>query len=183
MLAMSIQTVSPASLRPRSGSLELIDVRTPAEFETVHAAGAQSVPLDRLDPGTIIRQRKGSGDEPIYLICKSGSRAARACETFAAAGFTNVYSVEGGTEAWERAGLPDVRGTTRVISLERQVRICAGLLVLIGVTLGWFVHPAFFALAGFIGAGLTFSGMTDWCGMAMILAKMPWNRGNVGAKY
>ena len=83
--------------------------------------------------------------------------------------------LEGGVTAWEQAGLPVKRGKT-VLSLERQVRVAAGLLVLTGVVLGFLVHPAFFGLAAFVGAGLTFAGLTDWCGMAMLLAKMPWNQ-------
>ena len=110
------------------------------------------------------------------MICQSGGRAARACERFETAGFSNVFSIEGGTSAWEQAGLPIVRGTTGVIALERQVRIAAGALVLIGLALGWFVHPAFLGLSAFVGAGLVFAGVTDWCGMGLLLAKMPWNR-------
>ena len=118
--------------------------------------------------------RAGSSAAPRYVICQSGGRAARACEMFAAAGFSNVLSIEGGTAAWERAGLPIVRGSGRsVISLERQVRIGAGTLVLIGVLLGWLVHAAFFGLAAFVGAGLVFAGVTEWCGMGMLLARMP----------
>jgi len=121
-------------------------------------------------------------DQTVYVICKSGGRAAKACERFHAAGFTNVASVEGGTEAWEAAGLPLVRGASRVLSLERQVRIGAGSLVLLGVILGWNVHAAFFGLSAFIGAGLIFAGVTDWCGMGLLLAKAPWNqRTNAGA--
>jgi hypothetical protein len=86
-----------------------------------------------------------------------------------------VINIEGGTNACIVAGLPVVRGK-KAISLERQVRIAAGLLVLLGVILGWLVHPAFFGLAAFVGAGLVFAGVTDTCGMGMILARMPWNQ-------
>jgi hypothetical protein len=78
--------------------------------------------------------------------------------------------------AWERAGLPMVRGARGSISLERQVRIGAGTLVLAGVVMGWLIHPAFFGFSAFVGAGLVFAGVTDWCGMGMLLAKMPWNQ-------
>lgn len=120
--------------------------------------------------------RSGSREEPLYTICRSGSRGRQACERFHAAGFTNVVNVEGGTQAWERAGLPVVQGK-KAISLERQVRIAAGTLVLLGTVLGVFVHPAFLGLPAFVGAGLAFSGITDTCGMGMMLARMPWNRG------
>ena len=119
--------------------------------------------------------RNGSADEPLFVICRSGSRGAKAAEKFRAAGFPNVVNVEGGTVAWEQAGLPVVRSPKKVVSLERQVRIGAGSLVLLGVLLGFLVHPAFFALCAFVGAGLVFAGVTDWCGMGLMLAKMPWN--------
>jgi rhodanese-related sulfurtransferase len=164
-----------AGRRERGMQIDLIDVRTPAEFAEVHAEGARLVPLDVLDPKAVMSDRDGSADQPLYVLCKSGTRAAKAVEKFHAAGFNNVLSVEGGTAAWERAGLPVVRGTRKVISLERQVRIGAGLLVVLGVLLGLLVHPAFLALSAFVGGGLVFAGVTDWCGMGLMLAKMPWN--------
>jgi rhodanese-related sulfurtransferase len=101
-----------------------------------------------------------------------------ACERLAAAGVASVVNVEGGTLAWEKAGLPVVRGK-KAMSLERQVRIAAGSLVLIGTVLGAFVHPYALGLAGFVGAGLVFAGITDTCGMGMLLARMPWNQVDV----
>jgi rhodanese-related sulfurtransferase len=181
---MAVRTISPqelARLRDGGKAVELIDVRTPAEFDALHAADARLVPLDRLDPAAILSSRNGSGGEPIYVICESGGRSARAAELFQAVGFANVFSVEGGTAAWERAGLPVVRGARRVIPLERQVRIGAGSLVLVGLVLGWLVHPALFGLSAFMGAGLVFSGVTGFCGMALLLAKAPWNRGAAAA--
>jgi rhodanese-related sulfurtransferase len=178
---MNVQTVSPNQLRllhEQGAAPRIIDVRTPAEFAAVHAEGAASVPLDRLNPAEVIALGAGT-QQPLYLICKSGQRAAKAAGMFTAAGFSNVFCVEGGTTAWEQAGLPIVRGTIRVISLERQVRVAAGSLTLIGVTLGWFVHPAFLGVAMFVGTGLVFAGVTDWCGMGLLLAKMPWNHRGV----
>ena len=167
-------------LRSAGRPVDLIDVRTPAEFAEIHAEGARLVPLDRLDPRAVMASRAAPADEPIYLICRSGARAAKGCEAFAAAGITSAVSVEGGTAAWEKAGLPVVRGDVKVISLERQVRIAAGALVLLGVTLGWLVHPIFSGLSAFVGAGLVFAGVTDWCGMGMVLARMPWNWRGIG---
>jgi rhodanese-related sulfurtransferase len=181
--ASDLQTIRPAEVAARRSQglhTQLIDVRTPVEFAEVHAEGAQLIPLDALDPKAVMADRNRSGDEPIFVICKSGGRSAKAVEKFRAAGFGNVISVEGGTSAWERAGLRVVRGTNKVISLERQVRIGAGSLVLLGVLLGWLVHPAFFALSALAGAGLVFAGVTDWCGMGMLLAKMPWNQSGCG---
>lgn len=157
-------------------SVEIIDVRTPMEFAEVHAAGARNVPLDQLDPAAIMAARNGSANEPLYVICRSGSRGSKACTAFEQAGFTNVINIEGGTLAWEQMGLPVVRGKRKVISLERQVRIAAGFLALLGGILALTVDVRFAGLSAFIGAGLMFAGITDTCGMGLMLAKMPWNR-------
>ncbi|SIO41849.1 Rhodanese-related sulfurtransferase [Singulisphaera sp. GP187] len=175
---MSATTIRPSELEElrRQGSpVDLIDVRTPAEYREVHAEPARLVPLEALDPLAIMAARDNPTDAPLYTICRSGSRGRAAAEKFRAAGFTNVINVEGGTLAWEQAGLPVVRGV-KAVSLERQVRIAAGSLVVLGTVLGAFVHPWFLGLPGFVGAGLVFAGVTDTCGMAMILARMPWNQ-------
>jgi rhodanese-related sulfurtransferase len=171
---MSIRTISaPEAFASRNGgSSQSIDVRTPAEFTTVHAEGATLVPLDRFDPN-IVKQNVGA--DSVYLICGSGTRARQAAEKCQAAGIQDIAIVEGGTPAWESAGLPVVHGR-KTISLERQVRILAGSLVVLGILLGWFVHRDFFALSAFIGAGLVFAGVTDTCGMGLLLAKAPWNQ-------
>jgi len=121
-----------------------------------------------------MRARNGSANEPLYVICRSGSRGRQACEKFLKAGFLNAVNIEGGTMACVEAGLPVVRGK-KAIALERQVRIAAGSLVLLGAILS-FVHPAFIGLSAFIGAGLVFAGITDTCGMGMMLARLPWNQ-------
>lgn len=156
------------------GGVDLIDVRAPVEFREVHSAIARNVPLDSLNPDAVMKERNGMAQAPLYVICRSGNRSTKACEQFVAAGHTNVVNVEGGTQAWDEAGLPVVRGK-KAISLERQVRIVAGFLVLLGVVLSYF-HPYFIALSAFVGAGLMFAGITDTCGMGMMLARMPWNR-------
>jgi rhodanese-related sulfurtransferase len=174
---MSTSTISPAKLAElcrRGDDVDLIDVRTPVEFRECHLEIARNVPLERLDPVSLMRARNGSG-RPLYVVCQSGGRGLQACEKLLKAGFTNVVNVEGGTVACIQAGLPVVRGK-KTISLERQVRIAAGLLVLLGILLAWLVHPAFVGLSAFVGAGLVFSGITDTCGMGMILARMPWNQ-------
>ncbi|MGO9110167.1 MAG: rhodanese-like domain-containing protein [Thermoguttaceae bacterium] len=179
---MSVAAVSPAKLAEliREGrKIELIDVRTPVEFREVHLEIARNVPLDQLDPKVLMQTRNGLSSEPLYVICKSGGRSQQACEKFVKAGVTQVVNVEGGTMACIAAGLPVVRGK-KAISLERQVRIVAGSLVLLGVG-GWYVgYPAFLALSAFIGAGLLFAGITDTCGMGMLLARMPWNQCSTG---
>jgi rhodanese-related sulfurtransferase len=172
---MSSATISPRELfeAVQSGKrVELIDVRTPIEFREVHATIARNVPLNELDPANCT---DGNSGTPVYFICRSGGRGKQACERLAAAGFAHGVNVEGGTRAWEQAGLPVLHGK-KAVSLERQVRITAGSIVLIGITLGILVHPYWIGLSAFIGAGLVFSGVTDTCGMGMLLARMPWNQ-------
>lgn len=174
---MTVTTISPQQLRDRQqadDSLELIDVRTPIEYREVHVSFARNVPLDLLNANELKTGRAGS-EQPLYVICRSGSRGKQACEKLQAAGYTNVVNVEGGTQAWDQAGLPVVRGK-KSVSLERQVRIAAGALVVIGSALGVFVHPYWMGLPAFVGAGLVFAGITDTCGMGMMLARMPWNQ-------
>ncbi len=174
---MPVTTISPQQLFARQqadDSVELIDVRTPVEYREVHVSFARNVPLDQLNASQISAGREDSA-QPLYVICRSGSRGKQACEQLQAAGYTNVMNVEGGTQAWDQAGLPVVRGK-KAISLERQVRIAAGALVVTGAALGVFVHPYWMGLSAFVGAGLMFAGITDTCGMGMILARMPWNQ-------
>lgn len=174
---MSVTAIKPqelAGLCQAGKQIDLIDVRTPVEFREVHVEIARNVPLDQLNPTALMQARNGSAQEPLYVICRSGGRGQQACEKFLKAGFSNVVNIEGGTMACMEAGLPVVRGR-KAISLERQVRIAAGSLVLLGVALS-FVHPAFIGLSAFVGAGLVFAGITDTCGMGMILARMPWNQ-------
>lgn len=177
---MRISTISPAGLAAicKEGQpIDLVDVRTPVEFREVHVAGARNIPLDQLDPVALMGARNGSTVGPLYLICRSGNRGRQACEKLMSAGFANVVNVEGGTMACVEAGLSVVRGK-KAMSLERQVRIAAGSLVLLGAVLGWFVHPEFIGVSAFVGAGLVFAGITDTCGMGLILARMPWNQCN-----
>ena len=155
--------------------IDLIDVRTPVEFREIHVEFARNEPLDRLDPKAIQAARSNMEHEPIYIICRSGARGKQACERFATAGIENVVNIEGGTTACASAGVPVIRGK-KAISLERQVRIAAGTLVLIGAALGLTVHPYWIGLSAFVGAGLIFAGITDTCGMGMMLARMPWNQ-------
>lgn len=171
---MSHATCTPHETHQRrgAGAVHLVDVRTPAEYRALHADGAHLMPLDQLDPAAVAASVPAGAT--IHLLCKSGGRAKLAAQKLAEAGCPCVV-VEGGTEAWAGAGLPVVRGKA-AMSLERQVRIVAGLLVFVGVVLGYTVHPYCFGLSGFVGAGLTVAGITDTCMMGMLIAKMPWNR-------
>lgn len=170
---ISCQEFAPLS---RKGGFDLIDVRTPMEFYEVHAVGSLNASLDRLNPELIMASRGARAQEPLYVICRSGGRSAQACNTFVKAGFENVINIEGGTLAWIAAGLPVNRGTKQMISLERQVRIAAGILIVAGTILAATISLWFLVIPGFVGAGLTFAGMSNTCGMGLILARMPWNK-------
>lgn len=172
------QRITPTELNHRLASepgLLLIDVRTPAEFESVHVPAANNIPLGELDPKALLASGKLRENQAVYILCQSGRRAAIAAEQLQDGGIPNGIVVDGGTEAWVSAGLPVNRGQQQVISIERQVRIGAGSIVLLGILLGWFVHRYFLGLSAFVGAGLVFAGVTDWCGMGLLLAKAPWN--------
>jgi rhodanese-related sulfurtransferase len=157
--------------RQANRSIPFIDVRTPAEYGSAHAESAINHPMESLD----VNNLPFSKDDEIHVICQSGGRSMKVCQKLEAAGFEKVVNVEGGTSAWLDANLPSVAGK-KAMSLERQVRIAAGSLVVIGAAIGHFVHPGGFALSAFVGAGLVFAGITDTCGMGMLIARMPWNR-------
>ena len=172
-------TITPSKLHDRLNNgekLHLLDVRTPTEYEEIHVPDTHLVPLDRLDSTKLSTLNGFAKDQPLYISCRSGNRAKQAAEELEKSGYVQCQGVEGGTVAWAEAGLPVIRGTRTAISLERQVRIAAGSIVLTGALLAQFVNPAFIWLSGFIGGGLLFAGVTDWCGMGMLIAKMPWNQ-------
>jgi len=175
-----MKTIAPAELQAlldAQPDLPVLDVRTPVEYAEVHVPQARNVPLDTLAPRELFEAGNLPKGQPIYILCRTGARASKAAEKFAKDGFGDTVVVEGGTVAWSEAGLPVDRGAVKVISLERQVRIAAGSLTFLGAALTFFVHPYFIALPAFVGAGLVFAGVTDFCGMGLLLAKAPWNRG------
>jgi rhodanese-related sulfurtransferase len=156
-------------------SLEMFDVRTPAEYAAEHVPGARLIPLDELDAAAFLRQR-GPGGQPIYVLCQSGSRARRAIEMFERAGFHGCVLVEGGTQAWIDAGLPVNRGKSKVLPLMRQVQLTVGFVSAVGAALALAVNPWFAVVPLLAGCGLLFAGLSGFCGLALLLAKMPWNR-------
>jgi len=167
-----MKTIQAKELNEASGTKVLIDVRTPAEYEEIHIPGSHLMPLHELDAGKA--KELQDGDTACYLICRSGNRAKQAAEKLAGAGIGNVVVLEGGVNAWDAADLPVNRGR-KTISIERQVRIAAGFMIVTGVVLGFLVSPGFFGLSAFVGCGLMFAGIADWCGMGFLLARMPWN--------
>jgi rhodanese-related sulfurtransferase len=172
----SISVHELESLLGRKSNCTLLDVSTPLEFSEVHILAAKNLPLDELTPGRIFGSGGHLTQDSLYLICRSGTRAAKAAKMLESSGITTAVVIEGGTEAWIESGYPVVKSGVRVISLERQVRIAAGSLVLAAVLLGTWLHPWFFGFAGFVGAGLVFAGITDFCGMGLLLAKLPYNQ-------
>ena len=180
---MSIPTITPARLseviRARGRMVDLIDVRTPAEYREVHADRAHLAPLESLDPEAIMGARAGGEHEPLFVICRSGARSRKACEAFLKAGYTNVVNVEGGTSAWEEAGLPVVRERS-AMPLPFQVWVGAGFLILVGLYLGMTVHPSFYALPATVGIALLVTGLRDDNSLEVLMARMPWNRPKSG---
>ena len=178
-MAAMTRTVSVGELHRRLSTGEqplIVDVRTPAEFSGAHLAGARNLPLGSPELAQFARGGEATA-APVFVICQSGGRSRRCCEMLAEAGLDGAISVDGGVGAWLEASYEVERRADgrAVIALERQVRIAAGLLVLAGGALGWWVHPGFFGLAALVGAGLVFAGVTDFCGMGLLLARMPWN--------
>jgi rhodanese-related sulfurtransferase len=176
---MTIDSISAGELQKRLAageSVAVIDVRTPVEYDEVHAPSAVNIPLDRVSKEALSAVGCVECGQPVFLLCRSGQRATKAAEKLLAGGFSNPVVITGGTLAWIEAGLPVTRGETKVISLERQVRIAAGSIVFTAAILAHFVNPNFVWLAGFVGAGLVFAGVTDFCGMGLLIAKMPWNQ-------
>lgn len=171
-------SVSPGELNrllAAPGGVDLLDVRTPGEFAAAHVPGARLVPLDELDVASFLKQRGDSG-KPVYVLCQSGGRARRAIEKFQRAGFDGCVLVEGGTQAWIDSGLSVSRGESRVLPLMRQVQITVGFLSAVGAALALLVDLKFALIPLVIGCGLLFAGLTGFCGLALVLAKMPWNK-------
>lgn len=157
------------------GVVEVYDVRGPGEYRAGHIAGARSMPLDGGFPADLATRARDP-ETTVVLTCHSGVRALQAAQQLLDAGAPRVTVLAGGTAAWEQAGLP-VRRCGTAISLQRQVQITVGLLVVLKVVFGFTVHELFFAGAAFLGAGLIVAGITRWCGLERLLALMPWNRG------
>jgi len=167
-----ISRITAREAKEKRGEALLLDVRTPAEFEETHIPGAILRPLSDLDAEEV--RRLAEGKSACILVCRSGMRATEAAKKLLRSEMENLCVLDGGVMGWEAAGYEVARGR-KTISLERQVRIAAGTFVLTGVLLGTFVNPLWLILSGFVGAGLIFAGITDTCGMGMLLARMPWN--------
>ena len=158
------------------GAACVLDVRTPAEFAECHVTVAKLAPLDALDPKQAAGALKPEPGTPIYLLCKSGGRATKAAEQFIAAGIPNVCVVTGGTEACIAASVPVARGGKATIPLDGQVRIASGTFIILLWLLARYVHYTFGYLILAMAVALIVSGITGFCGMALLLGKAPWNQ-------
>ena len=170
----NLKTITPERTAElvRSGAV-LVDIREADEHAREHIPGARHHALSRIDKETLVRQ----GDDVLVFHCRSGARTkGNAARLAAASSQCETYILEGGLEAWKKAGLPVKLDRSQPIDIMRQVQIAAGSLVLLGAVLGALVAPGFYALSGFVGAGLLFAGVSGFCGMARLLALMPWNR-------
>lgn len=169
-----LQAISPqeAARMLREGAT-LVDIREPDEHARARIPGAASLPLSRLEEAELaVHQGK-----PVLFHCRSGARTqGNAARLAAKAGLCEAFIVEGGLDAWKRAGLPVTEDRRQPLELMRQVQIAAGSMVALGVVLGTTVNPGFYALSGFVGCGLVFAGITGTCGLASLLRRMPWNR-------
>jgi rhodanese-related sulfurtransferase len=174
-----LKPISPTDLKRKldAGEAILIDVRETDEHAREHILGARLAPLSAIDAHNFDRDH----DKAAVFHCRSGMRTQANAAQLLACGFREAYCLEGGIEAWKAAGLATHLNRAAPLEIMRQVQIAAGVLILSGVLLGWLLNPAFYALSAFVGAGLTFAGVTGWCGMAMLLKTMPWNRASFGA--
>mgnify|MGYP006132858297 CR=1 FL=1 len=158
--------------------LYILDLRSHGEAEHEYLKGCIHFPVQTLDSTKLrdfLEQQGHQSNQPIYLLCANGPRATLAADKLKHNFEADLIIITGGLNALKALGLALINSASEVISLERQVRITAGSLVVFGGLLGLFISPWFYGLSGFVGVGLVFAGVTDTCGMGMILARMPWN--------
>lgn len=169
-----LHKLPPSEVRARlaAGTAVLVDIREPDEFARAHVAGAISQPLSRFEQAHLAVDPAAD----VIFTCRSGMRTAGACERLAARVAGDAFVLEGGLDGWTRAGLPLEEDRKAPLELQRQVQIAAGLMILTGIALGFAVAPVWFGLAAFVGAGLTFAGVSGTCGLARVLMLAPWNR-------
>lgn len=174
---MTTRTLGEVDARTLEGWLDdgralLIDLREADEYAREHIRGARHVPLSGFDPADFAGEKDGIA----VFHCNSGNRTREAAARILKTGFAEVHELKGGLQAWKKAGLPVARNPRAPLPLMRQVQIAAGTLVVLGVLLALLVSPWFMTLSAFVGAGLVVAGVTGFCGMANLLAIMPWNR-------
>lgn len=172
---MPIRTVDASTLKHwlETDDAIIVDVREPAEHMSEKIKGATLLPLNAISQNDL----PPTQGKKLVIHCRSGKRSTNACEKLLAKDpELEVYNLEGGISAWEAAGYPVVRPDMFFLPLDRQMHLVIGLLLITCSLLGYILSPIWFLLTGIIGAGLTISGLTGFCGLAMIIAWMPWNR-------
>ncbi len=165
-------TPQEAHRRFQEGTVRFIDIRSTEEFAQMSIEGSLLAPLPVVRLQNLAMQKGEHTD--IVFVCRSGSRVENATSILEGL-FADAYTLDGGLVAWQKAKLPLRKGNAPAIPLERQIFIAAGCMILLGV-LGSLVWPPLFWLAGFVGAGLVFAGASGFCGLGMVLSKMPWNK-------
>jgi len=170
----TLTPIPPQSLdaKIKNEKVRLIDVREADEYAREHIEGAQSYPLSSWTDDVL----KDGAEGCFVFMCRSGMRTDAYCATFEDHLTMEAFKLEGGLEAWKKAGFKTIKNAKAPLEINRQVQIIAGSIVLLGVILANTVHPHFIALPGFIGAGLVFAGLSGWCGMATMLKVLPWNK-------
>lgn len=169
---MKIITAKELKERLDRNEVLLVDVREPSEHQSEYIEGASSIPL-----AEISLENMPNTSQPIVIHCLSGRRSADACAKLLSENSTlEIYTLDGGISAWKNAGLSTKSVGRKVLPLDRQVFFAVGLIVFSGVLFGALIHPGFYALSGFMGLGLMYSGLSGYCGMALLLTKMPWNK-------
>ena len=177
-MTATLTKLSPQEVQARlaAGRAVLVDIREADEFARAHVPGAQSQPLSAWEQAHLTVDP----DADVIFTCRTGMRTAGACDRLAARVSGEAFVLDGGLDGWTKAGLPVSEDRKAPMELNRQVQITAGLMILAGVLLGFTVAPGWFLLSGFVGAGLTFAGVTGTCGMARLLMLAPWNRARQG---
>jgi len=176
-MAKTLISMSPSAVeaRVREGHALLVDIREDDEYARCHIHGSLSMPLSRFDAVKI----PAMADADVVFMCRSGMRTTANAQMLVSHVGGQSYVLEGGLENWRQAGLTVETNRKAPLEMMRQVQIVAGSLVLLGALLGVLLSPAFFGLSAFVGAGLVFAGATGFCGMAKVLAFLPWNRPSV----
>lgn len=169
-----MKAITPSKLKEllERDEVMLIDVREPSEHQHESIEQSHLIPLSQFSPEKLPKSQK-----PMVFYCHSGRRSAEVCRKILQHNPNlQLYGLDGGITGWKQQGFPIKKSCSPALPLERQTQIAAGSLILASMIMGTFITPEWYALAGFVGAGLTFAGLTGWCGMALLLAKMPWNQ-------
>ena len=169
-MSIPVITAKEARKRLEEGSAVLVDIREPAEHAREKIPGAQSVPLSSFDAARL------AGGKAVIFHCQSGNRTRTNADRLCVVEAPETYVLEGGLAGWKAAGHPTSLDRSKPIELQRQVQIAAGALIMLGLLLAVLASPWFALLSAFVGCGLMFAGITGWCGMAHLLALMPWNK-------